>query len=87
MDRLALLGRGAVGSNLVIATNVLVYYSPFEQALAVANMARMLRPRGLLLSNNAVFPTPPMSSSFRFITVAYSDRAGDGDTIFWYQRE
>lgn len=73
--------------DLVIATNVLVYYSPFEQALAVANVAKILRPQGLLLSNNAVFPIPPMSSSAQFVTVAYSDRTRDGDTIFWYQRE
>lgn len=73
--------------DLIIATNILVYYDPFEQALAVANVAKMLRPRGVFLSNNAVFPTPPMDSSVSFITVAYSGRPNDGDTIFWYRRE
>jgi hypothetical protein len=43
--------------DLVVATNVLVYYEPFEQALAVRNMASMLRAGGLLLSNQPV-PAP-----------------------------
>jgi hypothetical protein len=43
--------------DLVVATNVLVYYEPFEQALAVANMAWMLRSGGLLLANQPV-PVP-----------------------------
>jgi len=43
--------------DLVIATNVLVYYDPFEQALAVTNMASMLRGGGLLLTNQPV-PVP-----------------------------
>ncbi len=73
--------------DLIVATNILVYYGPFEQALAVANVAKMLRPRGFFLSNNAVFPTPPMDSSVSFITVAYSGRPDDGDTIFWYRHE
>jgi hypothetical protein len=50
-------------------------------------VAKMLRPRGFFLSNNAVFPPPPMDSSVNFITVAYSGRPNDGDTIFWYRRE
>ena len=43
--------------DLVVATNVLVYYEPFEQALAVTNMAGMLRTGGLLLTNQPV-PVP-----------------------------
>ena len=43
--------------DLVVATNVLVYYEPFEQALAVSNMAGMLRTGGLLLTNQPV-PLP-----------------------------
>jgi hypothetical protein len=37
--------------DLVVATNVLVYYEPFEQALAVSNIATMLRTGGLLLGD------------------------------------
>jgi hypothetical protein len=43
--------------DLVVATNVLVYYEPFEQALSVSNMASMLRTGGLLLTNQPV-PLP-----------------------------
>ncbi len=38
----------------IVATNVLVYYDPFEQALAVANMANMLARGGVLLTNQPV---------------------------------
>lgn len=40
--------------DLMVATNVMVYYEPFEQALALQNIARMLRQDGLLLTNNAL---------------------------------
>jgi hypothetical protein len=73
--------------DLLIATNILVYYDVFEQSLALANIERMLRPGGFLLSNNALLelPSSRMHSS-GYETVAYSDRPGDGDHIVWYQR-
>ena len=37
--------------DLMIGTNVFVYYGAFEQSLARANVARMLRPGGFLLSS------------------------------------
>jgi hypothetical protein len=42
--------------DLIIATNVLVYYDVFEQSLALANVATMLRPGGLFVSNQVVQP-------------------------------
>jgi SAM-dependent methyltransferase len=42
--------------DLIVATNVLVYYDVFEQSLALANVAAMLRPGGVFLSNQAVEP-------------------------------
>ncbi|HJQ23173.1 MAG TPA: class I SAM-dependent methyltransferase [Blastocatellia bacterium] len=74
--------------DLVIATNILVYYDTFEQSLALANIEQMLRPGGLLLSNNALLELP--SSKMRSVgyeSVAYSDRNADGDHIVWYQRQ
>jgi SAM-dependent methyltransferase len=71
--------------DLVIATNVLTYYGTFEQALAVTNIARMLRPGGSLLSNQAVLPVPPMKPDVGDHRVVYSDR--QIDHVFWYQRE
>lgn len=73
--------------DLIVATNILVYYNPFEQSLAVANIERMLRPGGFLLSNNAV---PEFAFSrirnVNYTTVVYSNRPSDGDHIVWYQR-
>jgi len=37
--------------DLVVATNILVYYSPFEQALALHNIAGLLAPGGLFIGN------------------------------------
>ena len=73
--------------DLIIATNILIYYDVFEQSLALANVAEMLRPGGLFLSNNAVFelPTTPMKSAGH-TTVLYIDRQYD-DHMLWYQRQ
>lgn len=40
------------GFDLVIGTNIFVYYGEFEQLLARANVAAMLKPGGYLLSND-----------------------------------
>src|SRR5439155_3920072 len=44
--------------DLVIATNVLVYYDKLDQALAFAGIEAMLRPGGFFLTNNAVVELP-----------------------------
>jgi len=44
--------------DLVVATNILVDYDRFEQALALANVASMTAVGGLLLSSNAVLELP-----------------------------
>ena len=71
--------------DLVVATNVFVYYEAFEQALAMVNIGRMLRSGGSLLSNQAVRPVPPMNTAVGHETVVYSDR--QFDHLFWYQRQ
>jgi hypothetical protein len=73
--------------DLMIATNILVYYDVFEQSLALANVEKMLRPGGFLLSNNALLELPgSRMHSVDYETVIYSDRPDDGDHIVWYQR-
>lgn len=73
--------------DLVIATNIFVYYDVFEQSLALANVAHMLRVGGLLLSNNALLELSGSSMrSVDYETVVYSDKPNDGDHIVWYQR-
>jgi len=73
--------------DVVIATNVLVYYSVFEQSLALANLASMLRPGGVLLSNNVLveLPTTPLHAVGHSTTI-YSTRPDDRDDIIWYVR-
>jgi chemotaxis methyl-accepting protein methylase len=73
--------------DLIIATNILVYYDTFEQSLAMANIERMLRPGGFLLSNNALLELPfSRLHAVDYSTVVYSERQSDGDHIVWYQR-
>jgi len=72
--------------DLVIATNILVYYNGFDQSLALANIAKMLRPGGFFLTNYAVTPLPPMETSASIVTPVFFDRQGNGDTVYAYQR-
>ncbi len=74
--------------DLLIATNIFVYYDTFEQSLALANVQAMLRPGGFLLTNNLLLELP--SSRMRAVdysAVQYSKREAEGDRIVWYRRE
>ena len=75
--------------DLVVATNILLYYDVFEQSLAVANIAAMLRPGGFLLSNDRIFELPggPVAAAGQ-TAAAYMNVPGSGprgDQIYWYQ--
>ncbi len=51
------------------------------------NIADMLRPGGLLLSNNALVEVPPAGMrSIGYSKTLYSNRDEDGDLIIWYQK-
>jgi hypothetical protein len=79
--------------DLMVATNVLVYYDSFEQALAAANLTSMLRDGGLLLTNQPV-PLPSVCglSPVLIMSVAFDrvqSEAGSherGDSIFVYRK-
>lgn len=81
------------GFDLVVATNVLVYYEPFEQALAVTNMSSMLRSGGLLLTNQpvpvpaacALSPVLIMSVGFGRVETETGSHER-GDSIFVYRK-
>jgi len=74
--------------DLIVATNVFVYYDTLDQALALANVERMLRPDGFLLSNNALLELPTSKMrSVGYLSVPYSDRPDDGDHVVWYRRD
>ena len=84
-DRLELVP--AQRFDLVLATNVLVYYDTFEQSLALAGMAAMLRPGGVLLTNDAVLELPEIPvRSAGYTSVTFSTRSGDGERMVRYVR-
>ena len=77
--------------DLVIATNVFIYYDVLDQALAMANVEAMLKPGAFLLAN---FSAPKLTSvTLRAVDTTRTPytRAGDAsqdilDHIVWYQR-
>jgi hypothetical protein len=74
--------------DLVVATNILVYYDVFEQSLALANIASMLRPGGMLLTNTPLFQLPSIPlTQIGFTDVLYTREASARDRIFWYRRD
>ena len=71
LQRLGFLGSDEQ-FDLVVATNLLVYYDVFERSLAFANVAHMLRSGGLFLANNS---TP-------VVLPASLDAIGSSETTF-----
>jgi SAM-dependent methyltransferase len=71
--------------DLIVATNILVYYNAFDQALALSNVARMLRPGGYFVTNYAVSPGPGFHPS-AIVTPVFFDKQQNGDTMFCYRR-
>lgn len=74
--------------DLVVATNVFVYYDTFEQCLALRNVQEMLRPGGFLLANNSLLILP--SSAMRLLdskSTIYSAKPDDGDKVVWYRKD
>ncbi len=74
--------------DLIIGTNIFVYYDSFDQGLAMLNLNKMLKEAGILVSNNALieFPFNPIHS-IGYTNTAYSAAKNDGDTIVWYQKQ
>jgi SAM-dependent methyltransferase len=71
--------------DLIVATNILVYYDTFDQALALSNVAAMLKPGGFFLTNYAVTTRPPLEPSASVVTPVFFDREGNGDTVYAYR--
>lgn len=74
--------------DLIIGTNIFVYYDPFEQALALANAGAMLKPGGLLLSNDRLPTVPHDSMQLAGTTVIPFDAPGVSarQAVGWYQK-
>ena len=75
--------------DLILATNILLYYDVFEQSLAVANIAKMLRPGGLFLTNDRLLElpaSPVRPAGERDVTyMRMPDSSVKGDHLTWYQ--
>jgi SAM-dependent methyltransferase len=74
--------------DLIIATNVLIYYDAFEQALALQNIATLLKPGGFFLTNDWLphVSQIPMTSK-GYTPVRYGESGDWGDNVVWWQRK
>lgn len=73
--------------DLVIGTNIFVYYGGFEQSLARANVAAMLKSGGFLISNDKLPDTVPSGLTDVLETpVVSSQQPLVKDVVFCYQR-
>lgn len=68
--------------DLMIGTNVFIYYDAFERSLALENAGAMLKPGGLLLTNDRLPEVPGGSMRQAGITDVKYDR----DAIGWYRK-
>jgi SAM-dependent methyltransferase len=72
--------------DLVIGTNIFLYYGAFEQTLALENAGAMLKPGGLLLTNDRL---PEVRGGLMRLAgateVRYDDR-GAREAVGWYQK-
>jgi SAM-dependent methyltransferase len=76
------------GFDLVIATNVFVYYNFFEQALAMQNVSRMLNPGGIFLVNQILSNQHP--DSLKLIdqcNVSFNAKGLFGDDVVAYRQQ
>jgi hypothetical protein len=71
----------------VSATNILYYYGRFEQVLAMANVAQMMNPGGIFLSNTVLPAQRPDALAFLGRrSVTYSSSGAYGDDVVVYRR-
>jgi hypothetical protein len=71
--------------DLLVATNIFVYYDGFEQALALENAGAMLKRGGLLLTNDRLPEIPGGSVHLAGVTVISIDSAPQ--SMGWYQKQ
>lgn len=74
--------------DLIVATNIFVYYDKFEQSLALENVTAMLNSGGLLLTNDRLPETPAGSVHLAGVTVIPFDAPGLSarQAVGWYQK-
>jgi hypothetical protein len=75
--------------DLIVGTNIFVYYDAFEQALALENAGAMLKPGGLLLTNDRLPVVSGGSMQFAGVTVVPYNTPGvaASQAVGWYRRQ
>jgi hypothetical protein len=74
--------------DLVVATNILVYYDRFQQALAMNGIARMMSAGGVFLSNTVLPAQRPVALEYLGRrSVSYSASGSYGDDVVAYRRK
>lgn len=69
--------------DLIVATNIFVYYDPFEQSLALENSGAMLKPGGLLLTNDRLPTRPSGSMQLAGVTTI----PATSQAMAWYRKQ
>jgi hypothetical protein len=72
--------------DLIVGTNVFVYYDAFEQTLALENAGAMLKPGGLLLSNDRLPEAPGGSMRLDGTTTVRFGPHDVSDAVGWYRK-
>lgn len=74
--------------DLIVGTNIFVYYDALDQMLALENIGAMLKPGGLLLTNDRLPEVPAGSMRLAGTTdVRYDDLGLKAkETVGWYQK-
>jgi len=75
--------------DLIVGTNIFVYYDPFEQSLALENAGAMLKPGELLLTNDRLPEVSGGSMHLAGTTVVPYDAPGVSarQAVGWYQKQ
>lgn len=75
--------------DLIVATNIFVYYGRLEQALALENAGAMLKSGGFLLTNDRLPTTPGGTMRLAGVTVVPFDTpsAKASEAVGWYRKQ
>ena len=73
--------------DIVVATNVLVYYDRFEQAIAMSNISHMMNPGSVFIANHVLPAHHPRALEYLGRrSVSYSNSGAFGDDFVVYRR-
>lgn len=75
--------------DLIVGTNIFIYYDAFEQSLALENTGAMLKSGGLLLTNDRLPEIPGGTMHLAGVTVvSFDDRdPAQRDAVGWYRKQ